>query len=439
MSSSSSTTASSSSTTTSIPSSSSSIANPNAESHALYLSSSATLHHVCKFPRGRIDFKTAAEVRMCRFEPEKPEVKVEGDEGEKKKRRVFTKRNATFYPRRKILTPEQKERQRRKRPWKMKVNNDEHGERDFDGTIEGQSSNYVLFVAQGPGKGFKVLRVAEWYNFLPKRTYQTLDIDEAEEVLAKNTAVVDRWMMMGKKKESEGLEPGEDEDENDNSLITKDKLDVTGGFSDDDDEDEGKERQASGAAANDGDDDGDDDFDFDEIVSDDDVEMGDGVYGDDGAPPPPRVRVASDDEDEDEMSSGERSDDEEGGGDGASLTRAGKAMRNILRKGDREEESTPDEEGSDVAGAAKRKRDETGTNDDDEARTLKKVKTEPLTLEDHVKRVLRRKKHIQAKELVKKLKKYKSDKGEFRRVVKQLATLVERNGKKYLVLKEKYR
>jgi len=68
-------------------------------------------------------------------------------------------------------------------PWHVE---DAQGNNCYDGTLEGgQTSNYVLFVYEESTNEFKVIPCGDWYNFKPKRTYQTLSIEEAEAQLTK--------------------------------------------------------------------------------------------------------------------------------------------------------------------------------------------------------------------------------------------------------------
>merc|ERR1712141_934748 len=86
----------------------------------------------------------------------------------------------------------------------------------FRGQREGgvsENASYYVFV-HAPGKAIEAIPIKEWYNFIPRVNYRTLDAEEAEEKFAQRGKILNLWALNINKK----LKPGEDidVDEDDN-------------------------------------------------------------------------------------------------------------------------------------------------------------------------------------------------------------------------------
>ncbi|KAL7750178.1 transcription factor IIF subunit tfg1 [Sorochytrium milnesiophthora] len=87
---------------------------------------------------------------------------------------------------------ERKLKSEESQPWVLE---DDQSEHVWVGQLERQQSEYMLFVLTD--SGFKVVPVERWYRFKEKSKYQTLTIEQAEEVekLRKKSRRQDRWLM----------------------------------------------------------------------------------------------------------------------------------------------------------------------------------------------------------------------------------------------------
>ncbi|KAK9459316.1 uncharacterized protein V1516DRAFT_708437 [Lipomyces oligophaga] len=91
-------------------------------------------------------------------------------------------------------------------PWLLE---DFDGQNTWVGSYEAaQSDCYVLFVVDEDG--FKMIPAEKWYKFTPRNKYQTLSLEQAEEILA-NKSQPSRWLMrqMGSEQDQADIEPAQ--------------------------------------------------------------------------------------------------------------------------------------------------------------------------------------------------------------------------------------
>ncbi|KAF3340518.1 transcription initiation factor IIF subunit alpha [Carex littledalei] len=255
------------------------------------------------------------------------------------------------------LTDAQKEKMKNK-PWILE---DETGQHQFQGQLEGSNSRtatYYLLMLQG--REFQAIPAGSWYNFTKIAQYKQLTLEEAEEKMNKrrsNATGYERWMMKaatngaaafgvplteptkkpgegaagtkdpadagarGKKgKKGDGLDDEEEkgeEDENEEAA-RRDRLGLTKkGGGGDDDEDGGK----GDIDLDDDDIEKGDDWEHEEIFTDDDEAVGnDPLEREDLAPEIPAPPEIKQDEEEEEG--------EENGG----LSNSGKELKKLLGK-----------------------------------------------------------------------------------------------------------
>ena len=66
-----------------------------------------------------------------------------------------------------------------------------------------ENASYYVFV-HAPGKAIEAIPIKEWYNFIPRVNYRTLDAEEAEEKFAQRGKILNLWALNINKK----LKPG---------------------------------------------------------------------------------------------------------------------------------------------------------------------------------------------------------------------------------------
>lgn len=95
-------------------------------------------------------------------------------------------------------------------PWLMRVGKKEE-RKHYKGQREGGVSDNTTFYVftNAPDGCFEAYPIKEWYNFVPRVTYQTLDADEAEEKFAQRGKILNHWAVKLQKK----LKPDQDDDD----------------------------------------------------------------------------------------------------------------------------------------------------------------------------------------------------------------------------------
>lgn len=95
-------------------------------------------------------------------------------------------------------------------PWLMRIGGKKEG-KHFRGQREGGvSDNTTFYVFTHAADGsMEAYPIKEWYNFVPRVAYKTLDAEEAEEQFAKRDKILNHWSMILSKK----LKPGQDDDD----------------------------------------------------------------------------------------------------------------------------------------------------------------------------------------------------------------------------------
>ncbi|XP_077221286.1 transcription initiation factor IIF subunit alpha RAP74 isoform X2 [Tasmannia lanceolata] len=257
------------------------------------------------------------------------------------------------------------------KPWLLE---DETGQYQYQGQVEGaQSANYFLLVMQGKDQ-FSAIPAGSWYNFNKVAQYKQLTLEEAEEKMRNRKKTADgyeRWMMkaanngaaaFGEVERTEGNSGGgggshrrgNDDDDEDTALSDR---------GEEDEEEELSRKNRLGLAKKEGDDDeegprgGDHDLDDDDVEKGDDWEHEEIFTDDDEAvgndpeeredlgpeiPAPPEIK--QDEEDEEE------GNEEEGGG----LSTSGKELKKLLgraaglNESDAEEDDDDDDMDDDV-------------------------------------------------------------------------------------------
>jgi len=100
-------------------------------------------------------------------------------------------------------------------PWLMRVGGKKDG-KHYRGQREGgisENASYYVFLNQ-PGRAIEAIPIKEWYNFIPRVAYKTLDAEEAEEKFAQRGTILNMWALKINKKlkpEDEGAEIDDDE------------------------------------------------------------------------------------------------------------------------------------------------------------------------------------------------------------------------------------
>ena len=245
-------------------------------------------YHLAKFPASlEIDFtKMTQPVHLVRDGPARPA--------------GYLKRAGAYYV--KEHKRLEAERNRLKAvPWNLE---DYDGSHAFTGTcsVATTSARYVFFTARAGDDCLRMIPSTDWYNFKPKKTHQTLTLEQAEEKIGRRGKA--SWMMKSFFRNKSG-EIAEDEDASlaFKSLEEKGKFAAFGRLS-------GDELEADEEPDQEG-----DRMDYDEVVSDDeeyDIDQEEGLGTEQGK------SLFSDSEDEES--------------DG--LTETGKEMASILKKRD---------------------------------------------------------------------------------------------------------
>ena len=169
-------------------------------------------YHVMKFRNTPANDPTKwTQVRMVR-ENNKKEYKGNEEEQPKfgagseygREEREEARRKKFGYQRRKYDPDMQ--------PWLMRIGGKKEG-KHFRGQREGGvSDNTTFYVFTHAADGsFEAYPIKEWYNFVPRVAYKTLDADEAEEKFAQRDKILNHWSMMLSKK----LKPGQDDGDDD--------------------------------------------------------------------------------------------------------------------------------------------------------------------------------------------------------------------------------
>ena len=77
----------------------------------------------------------------------------------------------------------------------------------FRGQREGgvaENASYYVFV-NAPGQTIEAIPIKEWYNFIPRVQYKTIDAEEAEEKFAQRDKYLNMWALkLNKKLKPEG-------------------------------------------------------------------------------------------------------------------------------------------------------------------------------------------------------------------------------------------
>lgn len=155
-------------------------------------------------------------------------------------------------------------------PWLMRIGGKKDG-KHYRGQREGGVSENTTFYVftHAPDGSFEAQPIKEWYNFVPRVAYRTLDCDEAEEKFAERGKILNLWATQLNKK----LKPdqgGDDDDlddedgkkgkkkggkKTDTSFKIHDGDDFGGSgdesFGDDSDEEEDKKKKKSNADSDD--------------------------------------------------------------------------------------------------------------------------------------------------------------------------------------------
>lgn len=100
-------------------------------------------------------------------------------------------------------------------PWLMRVGSKKEG-KHYKGTREGgvsENTAYYVFTHAQDGS-FEAHPVKEWYNFVPRVTHKTYDVDEAEEKFAERGKILNHWaLVVNRKLRPNQLDKDEDLDE----------------------------------------------------------------------------------------------------------------------------------------------------------------------------------------------------------------------------------
>merc|ERR1711981_420138 len=75
-----------------------------------------------------------------------------------------------------------------------------------------ENASYYVFLNQ-PGRAIEAIPIKEWYNFIPRVAYKTLDAEEAEEKFAQQGKILNMWALKINKKLKPGEEAEIDDDE----------------------------------------------------------------------------------------------------------------------------------------------------------------------------------------------------------------------------------
>ena len=91
-------------------------------------------------------------------------------------------------------------------PWLMRIGGKKDG-KHFRGQREGgvaENASYYVFV-NAPGQTIEAIPIKEWYNFIPRVQYKTIDAEEAEEKFAQRDKYLNMWALkLNKKLKPEG-------------------------------------------------------------------------------------------------------------------------------------------------------------------------------------------------------------------------------------------
>merc|ERR1719412_2984741 len=107
-------------------------------------------------------------------------------------------------------------------PWLMRVGGKKDG-KHFRGQREGgvsENTTYYVFL-HAPDGSFEAHPIKEWYNFVPRIAYKTLDADEAEEKFAQRGKILNHWAVMLNKKLKPDQENDDDLDDEDGKKSKK--------------------------------------------------------------------------------------------------------------------------------------------------------------------------------------------------------------------------
>merc|ERR1712156_54932 len=157
-------------------------------------------------------------------------------------------------------------------PWLMRVGGKKDG-KHYKGQREGGVSDNTTFYVftHAPDGSFEAQPIKEWYNFVPRVAYRTLDCDEAEEKFAERGKILNLWatQLNKKLKPDQGGDDDDLDDEDgkkgkkkgakkaDNSFKIHDGDDFGGSgdesFGDDSDEEEEKKKKKTNADSDDDD------------------------------------------------------------------------------------------------------------------------------------------------------------------------------------------
>lgn len=169
--------------------------------------------HIMKFRSSTKNTDPAqwSQVRMVR-ENNKKEYKTNEDEQPKfgagsefgREEREEARRKKYGYSRKKYDPDLQ--------PWLMRIGGKRDG-KHYRGQREGGVSDNTTFYVftHAPDGSFEAYPIKEWYNFVPRVAYRTLDADEAEEKYAQRGKILNHWAVMLNKK----LKPDQGDDDDD--------------------------------------------------------------------------------------------------------------------------------------------------------------------------------------------------------------------------------
>lgn len=224
-------------------------------------------------------------------------------------------------------------------PWRIE---DSDGGFSYDGTLEGgQTSNYGLLVFENGA--FTVTPIADWYNFKPRRSYQTYSTEEAEHIMNnRHEQARKRAEKMGQNpvikteggaggagsSSSSGAPAGAAEDKEDDEFKTTQEDDdpdrfAAFGRADSDEDKKKKQQKQKDIKKEEGDSDNGEEPDWEGVFDDDE---------DTSAAPP-------------EEAEPEREADNDG--EDKDLTEAGKELRSLLKKRETDDVSEASDFGSD--------------------------------------------------------------------------------------------